>query len=860
MFSNFKSSNDAERKGRPTDEAAVTDAALVADDGADATAPDAAPVASGGVESALSDVERHLQMLRSVQTQHAEREERLAERERALEVASGHLEAGRAEIRQRSEALESELARLDAERGTLAEEREAVNHERDRAAEAMTADRERLEAGQRELDAARASLDRDREALESELEAAAESQSQSQGLEARRTELDARASELAARTADADAAQAAATADAEARSAAIAERTASLDARDSELDSREAMLEARTRDLDAREADLTERLTDLDGQREALESARQTLAAQTADLDADQARFAEARAQLEGRIAALERERDELAVQVQELESAADEAEAARAESGAVTDEVEGLRQEIAVARDQLAGAEDALRVAREESSRLTGELQSALDRTAAELEARTQERDGALEDLAAARATGGPDAEAIEALQLRLAAAESELAARHHEIETLTAEQSAAEAAAADGPPAESGVAAEAAVARGRARDESIRTLTAERDEARAECERLGAELATLQAETADAADAAAQAADSAEAGADDMDGAQAELHAMKRKLKERASRITAIAQHLKLRKDRLQRMRMLIDLQRRELDDRPAGPVLQPGQRVIDFEQHSAQLRHLEQQRMEVLDRRRELGRLEKKMIRRWAAPKAFGMVASAIFLAIVACGIAWGVADRIDPAVRSASVTLEARTELPGHQTPEALAAWSTWHRDRVGDENFRVELADRMVAARLDDWRKPDDLAARLEADLTANGTADGHLTFTLAGTDGDEMQAMLDVLATTLATESMHTFKGKPRAVWAGVRGEREEAGVIRYAGMNDVAIVDNRIQTAGPIAAGTYLGLLIVVFGIYAMLLRARREIDEDGTLFTDSTDLGMVESLRISS
>ncbi|MFK7961536.1 MAG: hypothetical protein AB8G96_13535 [Phycisphaerales bacterium] len=881
MMSNFRSTGDGKRKDQPEQAADATDAGLVTETdgvspaaGSDA-ASDAAPVPSAGMESALGDVERHLQMLRSVQTQHAEREQRLLEREEALQEAAGHLEAGRNEIRQRNERLEAEQAKLDAEREEIAAARERINHERDRAAEAMTGDRERLEAGRRELDAARASLESDRQALESELEAAAASQSMATELDARQAELDARATELAARLEAAEAAEAAACADAESRASAIAEQAAALASRVAEVDAREAMLEQRSRELDAREADLTERLSDLDGQREVLETARQTLVAQTADLNADRDRFADARGQLESRVTELESERDALRDQVGQLEAAADEAAAAQSSATQDSTELSELRQEIAVARQQLAAAEEALGEARGESSRLTGELQAALERTSAELEARTSERDGALEDLAAAQAGGGvADAEAIDALQLRLALAESELAARIQEIETLTAAHTAAAEAAeiahADAvESAESsgngGVAAEAAAGRMRQLSDTIEALTAERDAAIAECDRVRAELADVQAAAAAAA-AASSAGDAGGAdagaaeGAEDLAAARAELDAMKGKLKERASRISMIAQHLKRRKERLQKLRMMIDLRRETEDDRPTGPVLQPGQRIVDFEQHAAQLRHLEQQRMEVLDRRRELGRQEKKMIRRWAAPKAFGMVASAMLLAVAACGIAWGVADRIDPAVRSASVTLEARASLPGHETPEALQAWSDWHRDRVSDSEFRVELADRMVATRLDQWRKPEDLAARLDADLTTNGTADGHLTFTLAGTDGAELQAMLDVLATTLASESMNTFKGKPEAVWAGVRGEREEGGMIRYAGVNEVPIVDNRLQTAGPIAAGTYLGLLIVVFGIYTMLLRARREIDEDGTLFSDSTDLGMVESLRIAS
>ena len=105
--------------------------------------------------------------------------------------------------------------------------------------------------------------------------------------------------------------------------------------------------------------------------------------------------------------------------------------------------------------------------------------------------------------------------------------------------------------------------------------------------------------------------------------------------------------------------------------------------------------------------------------------------------------------------------------------------------------------------------------------------------------------------------MLDVLAVALATDSIRTFRGRTEQPWAQVAGERTDGGAIRHAALDGVLVSDRRLQVAGPIAGGLLVVLLGFSGGSFMLLQRARREIDEDGTLFTDSNDLGMIETLR---
>ena len=293
---------------------------------------------------------------------------------------------------------------------------------------------------------------------------------------------------------------------------------------------------------------------------------------------------------------------------------------------------------------------------------------------------------------------------------------------------------------------------------------------------------------------------------------------------------------------------------MKLLLELERTE---RGGGVTLKPGQRVVDLEQHAAQMRQIEQMRQEVAARRRELATAERTMVRRWAAPHAAMAVAALVLIVAASLAGGWVAAGMLAPPVRTASVTLRATSELPRQRTPEALEQWTQWHRARLGDQSFIADVAGRMAAVRIDRWSDPAALATRLDRDLTVRDGTEGALTLTLMGEDAGEIQSMLDVLAVALATDSIRTFRGRTEQPWAQVAGERTDGGAIRHAALDGVLVSDRRLQVAGPIAGGLLVVLLGFSGGSFMLLQRARREIDEDGTLFTDSNDLGMIETLR---
>ena len=99
-----------------------------------------------------------------------------------------------------------------------------------------------------------------------------------------------------------------------------------------------------------------------------------------------------------------------------------------------------------------------------------------------------------------------------------------------------------------------------------------------------------------------------------------------------------------------------------------------------------------------------------------------------------------------------------------------------------------------------------------------------------------------------MEALLDVIAATLITESGHKLGNRNDAAWAIAPGERTEQGRVRYAQANEVPISDERMNMAMPIFGGMFLTCLALIGVVYTRVAGAKRVFDQDNAaLFMDA-------------
>ncbi|MCP3905601.1 MAG: hypothetical protein GY715_18395 [Planctomycetes bacterium] len=338
----------------------------------------------------------------------------------------------------------------------------------------------------------------------------------------------------------------------------------------------------------------------------------------------------------------------------------------------------------------------------------------------------------------------------------------------------------------------------------------------------------RLEEELEAERAKSTEAASAPAPAAD-----------ADAAAHLAG--LREKAVRLAEVAQHLKCRQGRLHLLRRLLSD-----ESRARRPVMPAAQKLTheDFEKRAAQIRKLEHARQELTDERRLLVVREKRMVRRWARARAVVVAGWFVFIAAIAAGASWIAVDRYVPATVSASVTLEAKAKHRARFTEEDAQLWQTWHVDLLRSESFRRTVAARMEERRLDAYRKPRDVARMLDEGLSVDAGVTREITLTLAGTDQKALTAFLDILATTLASESLRQARNREDSTWAVVRGERKEGSRLLYSVVNETPIADQRLHYLGPVFGAVMVLMLVIIAFTYGRLMRVKREFDDDGTLF----------------
>lgn len=300
-------------------------------------------------------------------------------------------------------------------------------------------------------------------------------------------------------------------------------------------------------------------------------------------------------------------------------------------------------------------------------------------------------------------------------------------------------------------------------------------------------------------------------------------------------RKLKEKAEKITAVADHLRRRRARLDKVRQLL------VQKQVHGDV---EQRESTAEDSKAIL----EQKQQISDARRALSEAEREMVRRWARPRAAATMGWVAVLAGICAGASWLVAGQMSPAIIAASAVLEARNSSRSALTEEEAGHWKTWHQDLFSDAIFMQTLCKRLAERRMDTYATPQKIAQRLGDDLTIDASQKGALILTLAGEDEDETAALLDVTAAAVAAESFRAHGSRNDSAWATLSGERNEGGRLRWSTINPTPIKDERLKAAGPIFGVTFVVCLGLIAVVYTRLTKSKRVFDqENGGLFAEA-------------
>jgi len=333
--------------------------------------------------------------------------------------------------------------------------------------------------------------------------------------------------------------------------------------------------------------------------------------------------------------------------------------------------------------------------------------------------------------------------------------------------------------------------------------------------------------------------------------AASDDSDAS--ELENTRQELKRKSHRISEVARHLRRRKHRLQRVHTILQ-QRRSSGGTAPAPSTPSSATRSQLQQHSSVMRKVEEDRHQLMEVREMLAASERRMVKRWARPRAVATVGWFVCLAAVIAVGSWFASDHYFPATIAASAMLEADNKSHQPLTEPEAQQWSKWHTELFQDQGFHKVLARRLGDRRMPEYGTPQAIAEKLEAGLTLDSAVEGRMTLTLAGTDEKETTALLDVITTTVAQQSreFNSRRGGNRA-WAVPAGGRAIDGQLSYARLNPVPIKDERLLYVLPIFGGSFVVIMLIVAICYGRLARAKRIFDDDQTDLTADASLGTV-------
>ena len=315
------------------------------------------------------------------------------------------------------------------------------------------------------------------------------------------------------------------------------------------------------------------------------------------------------------------------------------------------------------------------------------------------------------------------------------------------------------------------------------------------------------------------------------------------ADASAKRSDLRSQAKRIKELAEHLRLRKSRLQRVHERL----RDIHATASGhgaAVHTPPEkaeairREIEERSRFTEQIHLDRQRLAEVQA--TLAAAEREMITKWARPRAIWTMGWCAMMFAMLGVASWLVADHFVPARVAASITLHAKSPTGAPMTEEELNQWRDFHVAMLADPKFRSTLAKRFADRQLAPLDNVAILGHRLDSDLTVDTTVNDKLRFTLSGHDGPELLLILDTLGATYMKESSRSRGQHSDGAEAVLRGEYKDGSQTRYAALNPVPIEDSRLQFAA-MTFGAATAVCMTLFVILSIRLgRARRAFEDD--------------------
>lgn len=620
----------------------------------------------------------------------------------------------------------------------------------------------------------------------------------------------------------------------------LAERTAEVE----RLESAQREAAGRSSETDRRlaavESKLRETKAALDASKSELSTVRKQAGEGAAAIEkaaASQARIAELEQLVSVEGQAAESERTAAATLREELDRA--KAVVARIER---TRQVEIDRKSKELA-SELAGVKSRLDRAESESASLRRELAEAkagLERDAKKMASLQRE----LDEQAAAGSETQSLQSRIATLEQQCDASRERAVSLESDLETArgSLEQAKADRVRLEGELAASKTSVAATKPDPKAFAETERLEARIRDLAATVAER-DARLEVL-ANELEAARAAAKAASSTASMAAPIEAVDGEAQRQQaERLQEKVRQLGRYATMLRLRRDRLRRVRQALSERRARLQEVPAsgGAAATAGAASGSSQTMLHELRQVQAKREELRQVQKFLAESEVRMVRRWAMRRGMSLAMSITLFLGTIFAAAWFAVDFVWPTPGTASVDLIARGPKGQPLDPRLADGWKSWHTGLLADPLF-VEEVSKRLATRGFEPNDPATIAAMLSGDLAVDSDGPGRLRLMMSGTDRTRLPIVLDTVATTMAMESAEQSARRPDQTPAIVLGDRVREGKVAYSLLEPRPVDLEQIGRAGMLAGGIAGVAAILAIPTILVLRRVKRVIEVDET------------------
>lgn len=250
---------------------------------------------------------------------------------------------------------------------------------------------------------------------------------------------------------------------------------------------------------------------------------------------------------------------------------------------------------------------------------------------------------------------------------------------------------------------------------------------------------------------------------------------------------------------------------------------------------------------VRGLDGTRQSLIECQQALEKMERRMVRRWARPKATTHAFMMVLMVLLVAGASYFGVMEFWPVPYVVNAAVEAKGDPGVALNPEQKNAWQDVHVQMIMSDQVLDATAERMRQRGLVEMANREVLDPFFEEHLTYDTSEPGKITFHMTGTNTGETTRLLETYLLAFMSESNAS---------RSLRADRAKTRVLTPATADPVPVEDPRLVYAGYTFGGSLATVLLFMTLFYVRLTQVKKVLDIDDELFAPMLDDGEWERI----